>query len=145
MIIYTSNPTYMRTWQSNRSPHWKRHGHDVSILASPVLRALDGSFIVLFFTWSSLYIIEPYITSITWLIVRRLWFKSHRHFHCHMEGTCLQEWCGDHYYRLDSRSDPLAAAALAHAFQPSKFSYCGQTRAPIIKTKASARNLILQL
>ena len=87
LIIYTTQTQCMRTWQSNRSPHWKRQTWYVSILASPVFRALDGSFILLFFTWTSLYIIELYITCITWLIARRLWFKPHRPFHCHLKST----------------------------------------------------------
>ena len=89
LIIYTTQTQCMRTWQSNRSPHWKRQTWYVSILASPVFRALDGSFILLFFTCTSLYIIELYITCITWLIARRLWFKPHRPFRCHLKSTPL--------------------------------------------------------
>ena len=47
-------------------------------MASPVLKALDESFILLFFAWSILYNIltyKPYITSFIWLSARSLRFS----------------------------------------------------------------------
>ena len=71
LIIYTTQSQCMRTWQSNRSPHWKRQTWYVSILASPVFRALDGSFILLFFTWGQVYILLSSTShaSLGWLLV----------------------------------------------------------------------------